>query len=96
MPCCLLVLALAMPRLAILLVVFFSDWLGAAFSSNLWPLLGFFFAPLTTLTYAWAIHAQGSVDGLYLVAVVVALSMDFGLIAGHARGWRNKEKEASS
>ena len=87
MPCCIGLLALLMPRLAIVLVVLFSDWLGSAYASNLWPLLGFFFLPLTTLAYAWAIHAEGSVQGLYLVAVVLAVLMDLGVIAGHARGW---------
>jgi hypothetical protein len=46
----------------------------------LWPLLGFFFMPLTTLAYAWAINSGGSVQGLYLVVVVLAVLMDLGLL----------------
>ena len=72
MSCIVGCLALATPRLAIVLVVIFSDYIGRAYETTLWPLLGFFCMPLTTLAYAWAINSNGSVSGLYLVVVVVA------------------------
>jgi hypothetical protein len=66
-------------------VVLFSDYIGRAYETRLWPLLGFFFMPLTTLAYAWAINSHGSVDGGYLVVVVVAALIDWGIIGGSAR-----------
>jgi hypothetical protein len=80
MPCILTVIALAFPRLVLLLVFFFSSYLSRAYQTMLWPLLGFFFMPLTTLAYAWAINSNASVEGLYLVVVVVAVLMDLGLL----------------
>ena len=77
-------LALITPRFAIVLVVLLSDYIGRAYDSLLWPLLGFFFMPLTTLAYAWAINSRGSVEGFQLVVVVIAVLMDFGLIGGSA------------
>lgn len=85
MPCLVALIALAFPRLAIILVVIFSNYIGQAYSTTLWPLLGFFFAPLTTLAYAWAINANGSVSGIYLLAVVIAGLIDLGLIGGSAK-----------
>ena len=38
----------------------------------------------TTLAYAWAINSRGSVSGVYLVVVVVAVLMDLGVIGGSA------------
>lgn len=73
-----------MPRFAIILVVIFSDYIGRAYQTMLWPLLGFVFMPLTTLAYAWAIHSRGSVQGVYLIVVVVAVLIDLGLIGGSA------------
>ncbi len=85
MPCFVGCIALFMPRLAIILVVIFSDYIGSAYQSVLWPLLGFFFMPLTTLVYAWAMNANnGSVSGIYLIAVVVAVLLDLGIIGGGA------------
>jgi hypothetical protein len=84
MPCLVGCLALSAPRLAIVLVVVFSDYIGRAYETTLWPLLGFFFLPLTTLAYAWAINSRGSVEGLHLVAVVLAVLIDLGLIGGSA------------
>jgi hypothetical protein len=84
MPCLVGLLALVFPRLAIILVVIFSDYIGQAYQTWIWPLLGFIFMPLTTLAYAWAINAHGSVSGIYLVVVVVAALIDLGIIGGGA------------
>ena len=81
-------LALATPRFAIVLVVIFSDFIGHAYQTTFWPLLGFVFMPLTTLAYAWAINSHGSVEGVPLVVVVVAVLLDLGLIGGSARSRR--------
>ena len=80
MPCLVGLLALFTPRLAIILVVIFSDYIGRAYETTLWPLLGFFFMPMTTLAYAWAVNGHGSVTGLGLVVVVLAVLLDLGLI----------------
>ena len=82
MPCLIALLAIPLPRLAIILVVIFSDYIGAAYSTFLWPLLGFFFMPVTTLAYAWAINSSGSVAGVQLVVVVLAVLIDLGIIGG--------------
>lgn len=84
MPCLLGCLALATPRFVIVLVVLFSDYIGTAFHSWLWPFIGFLFMPLTTLAYAWAVHSNKTVTGLYLVAVVIAVLLDLGLVGGSA------------
>jgi hypothetical protein len=80
-----------MPRLALALVFIFSNYLGRAYDSMLWPLLGFFFMPLTTLAYAWAMNTHGNVSGIYLVAVVIAVLMDLGLIGGSGASARRRE-----
>ncbi|MHC4767194.1 MAG: hypothetical protein ACYTEI_00615 [Planctomycetota bacterium] len=84
MPCLIGLLALVFPRLAIILVVIFSDYIGNAYQTWIWPLLGFIFMPLTTLAYAWAINANGSVEGFHLVMVVLAALLDLGIIGGGA------------
>lgn len=76
MPCCLAILALAAPRVVIVLVVLFSDYMGRAYETLIWPLLGFFFLPTATLAYAFAINQVGSVSGIYLIVVVVAVLID--------------------
>jgi hypothetical protein len=73
-----------MPRFAIILVVIFSDYIGNAYQTVLWPLLGFFFMPMTTLAYAWAINANGSVSGIYLFTVIIAVMLDLGIIGSGA------------
>jgi hypothetical protein len=91
MPCFIGCLALAMPRLAIVLVVIFSDYVGRAYDTLIWPLLGFFFMPLTTLAYAWAINSRGSVEGMHLVVLVLAVLIDLGLIGGSSRARRRRD-----
>ena len=86
MACLLGFLALFVPRVTILIVAFFSDYIGESFRTNLWPLLGFFVMPLTTLAYSWAWHAgSGEVTGGHFAAVVVAALIDLGIIGGNAK-----------
>ena len=86
-------LALSAPRFALVLVVVFSNYIGRAYESALWPFVGFLFMPLTTLAYAWAINSNGSVAGMYLVVVVIGVLMDLGLVGGSASGrYRKAEK----
>jgi hypothetical protein len=79
-------LALAFPRLAIILVVIFSDYIGNACQTVFWPLIGFIFMPLTVLAYAWAINSNGAVEGFHLVVLVLAVLVDLGLLGngGHS------------
>lgn len=85
MGCLAVLIAAFFPRLAIILIVIFSDYIGRAYDTILWPVLGFLFAPYTTLAYAWAINSNGSVEGMHLVVVIVAVLLDLGVIGGGAR-----------
>ena len=94
MPCLIGCLALSAPRFAIVLVVLFSDYIGRAFATGLWPFLGFLFMPLTTLAYAWAINSRGSVTGVALAVVVLAALIDLGMIGGSASRRRRARADA--
>lgn len=89
MHCLIGCLALMLPRFALVMVFLFSDYLERAYDTFLWPALGFLFLPLTTLTYAWAVNTNGSVDGLHLALVVVAVLLDLGLFRGAKRAERD-------
>jgi hypothetical protein len=83
-------LAIGTPRFAIVLVVLFSDYIGEAYQTTIWPLMGFFLMPLTTLSYAFAMQSNGSVEGMYLVLLVVTELLDLGLVgAGSKTKWRD-------
>ncbi len=84
-------IALVTPRLAIVFVVIFGDYIGRAYDTLVWPVLGFLFMPTTTLAYAWAINSRGSVEGFQLVVVVIAVLIDLGMIGGSARAGREKD-----
>jgi len=81
-------LGLMAPRFAIVLVVLFSDYIGEAYTTVVWPFLGFLFMPLTTLAYAWAINSRGTVEGFQLVVVVIAVLIDLGIVGGSAANRR--------
>jgi hypothetical protein len=92
MPCLLGCLALAFPRVALVLVwLFDSGYLVRAYGSWLWPLLGFVFLPLTTLTFAFASNSLGTPDAispLGWLLTAVALLVDLGLLGGGQRQWQ--------
>lgn len=77
MPCLLAVLALATPRVVIVLLWLFSRWFAGMFSIALWPVLGFIFLPTTLLWYTAVQHWFGGHWTLWpIVGIVVALFID--------------------
>jgi hypothetical protein len=92
MPCLLAVIGFFFPRI-VLIILWLSGYLDKAYATVLWPLLGFFFAPFTTLAYAWAINSNGSVSGIYLVVLVIAVLMDIGVLGGGDRERRKRFKK---
>lgn len=86
---CLLLVGIAFPRLVLLLLFFFTQFLDRAYHGLLIPLIGFLFLPLTTLIYAWIINSGGTPQGLYLVAIILCVLADLGLIGHTARSSRS-------
>ena len=84
MPCLILLLTLAFPRFALVLLFLFSDYLARAYHSLLLVVLGFVFLPLTTIVYAWVLNSHHPLEGVYLVAVVVAALADLGFLGNGA------------
>lgn len=85
MPCIVILLLLGLPRLALFLLFIGSTYLNRAFTSNLWPLLGFLFMPVTTLAYAFAVNTWGSVQGLGTVLVILGVLVDLGMLGASRR-----------
>jgi hypothetical protein len=87
MPCLIVILLLAFPRVAIVLLYLFSNFLERAYHSILYIVLGFIFLPLTTIVYAWIVNSHESVQGVYLVAIIISVLIDLGMI-GHGASRR--------
>lgn len=82
MPCLLLVLFLAFPRIALALLFLLSNYLQRAYHGLLLPLVGFLFLPLTTLAYAWMANTGRPTTGVNLIILVVAVVIDLGSLGG--------------
>jgi len=82
MPCLLLILVLAFPRIVLLLLFLFSTYLERAYHGLLLPLLGFIFLPVTTLAYAWMVNTGQPTAGVNLLLLIVAVVIDLGGLGG--------------
>lgn len=92
MPCLLALGSLFAPRIILVLVWMFSDYLNV-FESMLWPIAGFMFLPLTTLAYAWAWHTgDGAISGIGTAAIVCAVLIDMSMLMGGSRGTRSNAR----
>jgi len=79
MGCVLALLGLLMPRLVILVLAVFTEYISMAYETTIWPLLGWFFMPFTTLAYMVAmINNDHQVTGGWIVLMIVAVLMDLG------------------
>lgn len=80
MPCLIGCLWLSLPRLVLLLTWLFTDAIANAYETKVWPFLGFFFLPVTTLAYAF-VHTKGrELDGAGWIVLILAVLVDFGVL----------------
>ena len=90
--CCFLTILIFLgPRVAGIVwwIVQPTRWVGLAFNSWIWPVLGLIFLPWTTLMYVAV--APGGVSGIFEWGfLILALVIDIGAYTGG--GFGNKEK----
>ncbi|MGE5401863.1 MAG: hypothetical protein ACM3S2_15800 [Ignavibacteriales bacterium] len=72
-----MVFAVLIPRVAIFLLWFFTNWFHGIFNSILLPLIGFIFLPVTLLWYSMVFHFfDNSWGTVPIVGLIIALLID--------------------
>ena len=84
MGCLVLIVLLAFPRVALVLLFLFSNYLQRAYHGLILPVLGFLFLPLTTLVYAWMVNTRQPPTGVNLIILIIAVVIDVGGLGGGA------------
>lgn len=84
MGCVLLLVLFGFPRIALIWLWFAREgWVAHAFGDQIvWPLVGFFVMPTTTLAFAYGMNslgAPGEMTPLGWLLTIVALFFDFGV-----------------
>lgn len=82
MACLLLILVVAFPRIALVLMFLFSNYLQRAYHNLIVPVIGFVFLPLTTLVYAWMTNTHEPIAGVNLIILIIAVVIDVGGLGG--------------
>ena len=86
MGCLLPIFAIFMPRVAMVIIFFFTNWFESSFQTVLWPVLGFLLMPYTTLAWMAAmLYNDHHVTGYWVIVVAIAVVMDLGGQGGSAR-----------
>jgi hypothetical protein len=85
MPCILAILALAFPRVVIVVLYLFTNFFTGLYQGILVPLLGFIFLPITFLAYSYFLHGHYTLGPTQVVILIVAALIDLGMIGGGAR-----------
>ena len=86
--CLFALLGAVAPRLALILMWLFTDWIGRAFDSFIVPLLGFIFLPLTTVIYV--LVSPSGLSAFDLILLVVGVILDLGSYGGGVFGRRRR------
>jgi hypothetical protein len=88
---CLIAIASAITPRLVLIVMWLTDYTTRAFDSGLWPTIGFFVLPTTTVGWAIASNELSSGGEIRLggvIVIVIGLVLDLGLVGGGARARR--------
>ncbi|MDQ6663890.1 MAG: hypothetical protein M3Z23_05815 [Acidobacteriota bacterium] len=91
MPCLLPLLVVFFPRIAILLLYFFTNFFAHFVNNLLIPLLGFIFLPLTLIAYTYMFNQRMPHDATFMIVMIIAVVLDLGLLGGghYSRRYRN-------
>lgn len=90
MPCLLAILAIAFPRVAIILLWLFTNFFTGVYHNIIIPILGFIFLPLTLLVYTYFRNTHAPLGTVQIVIIAIAVIIDLGLLSGGARGRRRR------
>ena len=70
-------IAMALPRAAMVAIYILErQWFTTAYETVVWPVLGFFFMPYTTLAYMAGKVNAGEIKDGWLILLIVAVVMD--------------------
>lgn len=82
------------PRVALVLIWLFSDWIQRAFNGEwILPLIGIILLPYTTLAYVLLYAWLGEVQGFTWFLVVLAFLVDIGSWASGAQAGRQRQAQ---
>lgn len=90
MPCLLVIIIVAFPRVVLALMFLLTNYLQRAYHGLLIPLLGFIFLPITTIVYAWMVNNHMPLDGVNLIILIVAVLIDAGGLGGGE--WHRRQR----
>ncbi len=79
-----------------MLVLFwlFTDWTRNAFDGTLWPVLGWFFLPWTTIAYMTIMLMNNhQVSGMWVGLLILGVILDLGSTGGGGRAMRGKHND---
>ena len=82
MPCLFALLAIAFPRVAIVLLWLFTNFFTGVYNGIIVPVLGFIFLPLTLIVYTYIQNRHLPMGATQLVILILAIVVDLGLIGG--------------
>lgn len=81
MPVLLAIISIFMPRVVLFFIFLLTHWFSQAYTTVIWPVLGFFFMPYTTLAYMGAMLSNhGMLSAGWIIVLVVAILVDLGQI----------------
>ncbi len=85
MPCLVALLAVAFPRIAIVLLYLFTNFFAGVYHTLLIPILGFIFLPLTLIVYTYLLNTHTPIATTQFVILFVAVILDLGLLGPSIR-----------
>ena len=92
MGCLFVLITMLSPRLGIIVLWAFTDYVSRAFDSWFWPLLGLIFLPWTTLLYVLVAAPAGGITfwGWFFVGLGVLLD-----VSAHVQAYTNRQQAMS-
>ncbi len=82
MPCLFAILALAFPRVAIILLWLFTNFFTGVYHGIIIPVVGFLILPMTLIVYTYMQNRHMPLGVTQLIVLFIAVVIDLGLVGG--------------
>ena len=84
----------SVPRISMVVILIATNWFKEAFNTTIWPIVGFIFAPYTTLAYMTSmLNNDHKLSGVWVLLLILGVLIDFfgAVICNSIKDETNKE-----
>lgn len=94
--CLIVLVSILFPRLSMIVIAIITNWFSEAYETVMWPIIGWFLMPFTTLAYmATMLNNNHEISGSWFFLICAAVFLDISFASSSSSSPDDKEVKSS-